>query len=340
MSIKQVTLNAAASHRVLPFVPQGGLTFGIYHGGVVESPNELASGKPDLPDEVNRALDRLQSGRHFLVRTYIRFTGLDMDSAAKNMPSVADLARYTWNGRKLDLVLSNWDRTGNMSRWSSFIEYVIERYGEYVQNLQICEEPNLFDYPGDGRFGHSVEAVLVGIRTAREILRKRELCAAIGFNAVPTCIQNDGFWQGISKQIDAGFLNALDYVGLNMYLDVAEPLVGAVEDAVEEKLTHFRNVSLAEAGIPANIPLHICENGWPTGPNRFYTRQADILESIVIKVYELRNTLNITQFELFSLRDADTANPEIRRQFGIMRDDYTPKPAFETYRRLIQELGS
>jgi hypothetical protein len=145
---------------------------------------------------------------------------------------------------------------------------------------------------------------------------------------------------GIAKQIDSSFLNALDYVGLNMYIDVGEPLVGEVEEAVEASLSHFRNVILRAAGIPANIPLHICENGWPTGPNRFYTRQADILEGIVRKVYKLRNELNITHFGLFSLRDADTANPEIRRQFGIMRDDYTPKPAFEVYRRLIQELGS
>jgi hypothetical protein len=121
---------------------------------------------------------------------------------------------------------------------------------------------------------------------------------------------------------------------------VGEPLVGQVEDAVQTTLTRFRNEILSAAGIPSTIPLHICENGWPTGPNRFYTRQADMLESIITKIYQLRNSLNITQFELFSLRDADTANPEIRRQFGIMRDDYTPKPAFETYRRLIQELGS
>jgi len=329
-----------SSPRVLPFVPRGGLTFGIYYGGTVESPNELALGKPDSPDEVNRALDRLQSGRHFLVRTYIRFTGYEGDEIANGMPSTADLARYTWNGRKLDLVLSNWDRTGDMARWGSFIEQAVEKYGAYVQNLQICEEPNLFEYPGDGRFGHSVQSVLTGVQTAREALRKRGLQAAVGFNSVPNFVINDAFWNGIRKEASPGFLNALDYVGLNMYVDVSEPLVGKVEDAVETTLTRFRNETLAQAGIPATVPLHISENGWPTGPNRFYTRQAELLESIVTKIYELRNSLNINQFELYSLRDADTANPEFRRQFGIMRDDYTPKPAFETYRRLIQELGA
>lgn len=328
-----------SSARVLPFVPRGGLTFGIYHGGVVESHHELATGKPDCPDLVNRSLDQLQSGKHFVVRTYLRFDGSEADADLKGMPSIADLARYTWNGRKLDLVLSNWDRTGNMARWADFIEHVIERYGEFVQNLQICEEPNLFEYPGDGRFGHSVEAVLSGVKTARCSLRKRGLTAAVGFNSVSAAALGDAFWKRFSQRVDPAFFDLLDYVGFNLYVDVAEPLIGDVEDAVADTLTHFRTVTLAEAGIPAIIPIHISESGWPTGPNRFYTRQADVLELNVRKVYELRHRLNITQFELFALRDADTANPEPCRQFGILRDDYTPKPAFETYRRLIQELG-
>lgn len=335
-----MTAEQPSQARILPFVARRGLTFGIYHGGVVESHHELSTGKPDAPDEVNRALDRLQNDRHLIVRTYLRFTGTDADVFLQDLPSVAELARYTWNGRKLDLVLSNWDRTGNMARWSGFIEHAVERYGAYVQNLQICEEPNVFEYPGDGRFGHSVNAVLGGVKTARAALRKRGLNCAVGFNSVPTCATNDGFWPEFSQRVDQAFLNALDYVGLNLYVDVAEPLVGKVEDAVEKVLAEFRNETLAKAGIPATIPIHICETGWPTGPQRFYTRQADILQSIVNKVYEMRGELNINQFELYSLRDADTANPDGSHQFGILRDDYSPKPAFETYRQLIQQYGN
>jgi hypothetical protein len=32
-------------------------------------------------------------------------------------------------------------------------------------------------------------------------------------------------------------------------------------------------------------------------------------------------------------------DPNLFYQFGLMRDDYTPKPAFAVYRRLIAELG-
>lgn len=340
-------MNAAAisddqreRRRVLPFVPHGGLTFGIYHGGVVETSHELATGKPDSPDEVNRALDHLQSGKHLLVRTFLHYTGSEADNAMKEMPSVAELARYTWNGRKLDLVLSNWDGTRNISRWCSFISQCIERYGEYVENLQICEEPNNFEYPGDGRFPNSVDAVVTGVYMAREVIQRRGLKIAIGFNAVPSSVVNDSFWSGMQKHTNQRFLNALDYVGVNLYLDTAEPITGEIEGAVEERLTNFRNVSLEGAGIPKVIPVHVSESGWPTGPQRFYTRQSEMLRRVVRKTYEMRQALNITQFELFCLRDADTGNPQVSQQFGIMRDDYRPKPAFDTFRDLIQEFGS
>jgi hypothetical protein len=174
---------------------------------------------------------------------------------------------------------------------------------------------------------------------ARQTLKQRALTASVGFNAVPCSDPNDGFWREMSKRMDRSFLNCLDYVGLNFYPDVAAPLVGDMTVEVAKVLTRFREYTLREAGIPHAIPVHICENGWPTGPNRYYTRQADLIEQMVRTVYELRGRFNVTHYELFSLRDADTANPEPNHQFGILRDDYSPKPAFETYRRLVAELG-
>ena len=251
-----------------------------------------------------------------------------------------DLARFTWRGRKLDLVLSNWDRRGNLAGWIEFIENVIARYGPYIGCLQICEEPNLYEYPGDGRFGHAIESVLTGVRIAHQTLKHRALTARVGFNSIPCSDPNDGFWREMAQRVDNSFINSLDYVGLNFYPDVATPLAGEMTTEVTSVLTRFREETLREAGIPDSVPIHICENGWPTGPGRYYTRQADLIEQMVRTVYHLRGELNITHYELFALRDVDTANPDPSRQFGILRDDYSEKPAFEMYRRLIAELGT
>ncbi len=327
--------------KIIPFASRSAsFRFGVYLGGPAEVHHEMPTGRPDVPEEINRVLDILQGEKPFLVRTYLGFTGTEEDADLVDMPSMPDLARYTWRGRKLDLVLSNWDRRGNMSAWGEFIENVIARYGPYIGCLQICEEPNLYEYPGDGRFGCAVDSILTGVRVARQMLKHRALHAEVGFNAVPCDDPNDGFWREMAERMDDSFINALDYVGLNFYPDVAVPLVGEMPAEVTKVLTHFREETLECAGIPGAVPIHVCENGWPTGPGRYYTRQADLVEQMVRTIYDLRATLNITQYELYSLRDSDTGNPDPNHQFGILRDDYSPKPAFEAYRQLIHELGN
>ena len=108
---------------------------------------------------------------------------------------------------------------------------------------------------------------------------------------------------------------------------------------VERLLRDFRERDLATAGIPASVPIRVCENGWPTGPDRPEEQQAVVLERIVRTVYALRAELNITHWELFTLRDADSSKDDLFHRFGILRSDYSRKPAFDTLRRLIAELG-
>jgi hypothetical protein len=172
------------------------------------------------------------------------------------------------------------------------------------------------------------------------MLKHRALAAKIGFNAVPSDDPNDNFWREMASRMDDSFVNSLDYVGLNFYPDLVAPVVGDMSAEVAQVIRQFREETLQRAGIPGAVPIHVCENGSPTGPGRYYTRQAELIEQMVRTVYRLRGKLNITHYELFSLRDADTGNPDPNRQFGILRDDYSPKPAFAVYRRLIEELAT
>jgi hypothetical protein len=40
----------------------------------------------------------------------------------------------------------------------------------------------------------------------------------------------------------------------------------------------------------------------------------------------------VTDYFWFDLRDAESDNPNPQQQYGVMRDDYTPKPAFDVLR--------
>lgn len=56
-------------------------------------------------------------------------------------------------------------------------------------------------------------------------------------------------------------------------------------------------------------------------------------------MHALRTDLNVTHWELFSLRDADSSKDDLFHRFGVLRDGYSPKPAFHSPCRLISEFG-
>jgi hypothetical protein len=80
---------------------------------------------------------------------------------------------------------------------------------------------------------------------------------------------------------------------------------------------------IQKAGIQGSTPIRVCENGWPTGPDRPERRQAEVLDTVLRGVHARRHELNVTHWELFALRDADSARANPFYQFGIVRDDYS-----------------
>jgi hypothetical protein len=322
------------------------LTFGIYPGGVAGTQTGLTEGPPDDPSQIKLALDRLQAeGRPLLVRVYKHFSRSFLVTAHDDHQ--ADVTQYLSGGRQLDLVLCFRDSSEDLTDWLSFIRDKLGLYGKQLAKIQITEEPNLATAPGsaDGGFPHVRKALVQGVVAAKEESRRLGLDVQVGFNAVPTFNPADDFWPDIGALGQQPFLDALDYVGLDCYPDVFRPFspgnrLEKMRDAITFLLTNLRRVNLAAGKIPDSVPIHITENGWPTGEGRTPEKQAAVLEAIVRAVYAQRTAFNVTHYELFALRDGNSANPDLFHQFGILRDDYTPKPAFDTYRKLIAELGA
>ena len=167
----------------------------------------------------------------------------------------------------------------------------------------------------------------------------------MGFNSTPTFGPAAEFWGSIGALGGQPFLDALDYVGLDFFPDVFRSVApdgepGDLAEATLGVLETMRNAWLVSAGIPPTIPIHITEHGWATDHARTPERQNEVIKRVIRIVHEARQRLNIARYTIFDLRDVDSAVPNIFYQFGLMRDDYTPKPAFQTYADLIAELGS
>ncbi len=317
------------------------LTFGIYPGsGVGVDPGSgIILGKPGEFSQIVAALDSLcPPERPFLVRGYLHYTG----AGGRNHLTPSRLEQYVKQGRKIDLALCYRPAKADLMDWADFIRAILREYGPYLAKIQITEEPNNPHTAtgGDGSSPNVIQAIFTGVLAAKEEISRLGYAIQVGFNATPSFDPEDIFWNQIGRSSSPDFVAALDYVGLDFYPDVFRPLPPglSLSDAVTAVLTHFRMKNLANGKIPATVPIHITENGWPTSATRTPERQAVVVEEVIRTIAGAAPIINITHYEFFNLRDADSADPGF--QFGLMRDNYSPKPAFSIYRKLIEKFSS
>jgi hypothetical protein len=314
-------------------------TFGIYPFGLAAGPDGVTAGAPDDWPRIHEALERLRgTGPPLLTRAYVAWAGRQTTATV-----LEQIATILSTGLPWDLVLAYRDRAGDLDSWCDFVTRVVRDFGRDVSAVQVTGEANLTVIPdaGDGAYPRVIGALARGIVTAARVKQDVPASADIGFAVVPERDPAAGtFWPALAAAGGPEFAAGLDYVGLDMYPDVfGGPVPLADLDAtVETTLRTLRHVALPLAGIGATTPIRICETGWPTGPGRSERRQAEVLDTVLRSVHRHRRELGITHWELFTLRDADSSQPDPFHQFGVLRDDYTPKPAFDQLRRTLAEL--
>jgi len=319
-----------------------GLTFGIYPLSVAGTPIGLATGPEDHYEKISSALKELKgNANQFLPRTYAVYMGPETEEKVFNA-----LNRYKNAGLLGDLTIGClMDPSLSLDYWLNFVRKVIKEYGIFLESIQITNEPNLSFM--DGSKPYVIEALVQGVLTAKEEIKQSNLTVKIGFGSVPEGEKTmPQFWENLLKIGGDELIHSIDYVGHNFYVDVfEEPLkIEDVAVSAEKILRKFRE-TLNKNSFPSTLPIHITENGWPTGKNPFiqiersYEQQSIVLEKIIRTVYALRQELNITHYEFFGLRDANSSKDDLFHQFGIMKDDYSPKPAFLTYKKLVNELS-
>lgn len=326
-----------------------GLTFGIYPLSTAGTPFGLAVGPEDNYEKIQLAIRDLEGrNKKLMPRNYLIYTKEWEEKMFLN------LERYLAADLLGDLTIGCGDWTNQqepeieLNHWLDFIRKIINGYGHRLASLQITNEPNLSFMEGSKPY--ILPALIEGVVTAKKEIRERNLSIKVGFGSVPeSAVTVPYFWENLAKEGGRRFVDSVDFIGHNFYVDVFDERSLDLEEiaaSVEDTLLSLRKNNLVTAGIPVSVPIRVTENGWPTGKNtianieRTYERQGEVLETVIRTVYKLRQELNISHYELFGLRDADSSKEDLFHQYGIMRDDYTPKPAFHRFKKLVQELGN
>jgi hypothetical protein len=316
-----------------------GLTFGIYPGSAAGD----VAGAPDRPGRINQALDQLQgpAGRSFAVRAYDLYVDPGDTAETGFLETPAGYDRYLGRGRTLDLVVPYHSRSGDVPGYCAFIEGLIDRHGDRIVTLQVAEEPNVTDNPVlDGAYPGITDALIEGVHAAKERARLRgHRHLKVGCNSSPLIGPSVSFFSDLVRVGGEQFIRDLDYIGLDFFPDVFRPIpADRLAPFVQSLLEAHRRDSLGPAGL-GHLPIIITEHGWPTSPGRTQERQAEVLSTVVEVVSRNAEALNLTGYIHHTLRDARSDDPGLMCHFGLMTDDYTPKPAFHTYRNLIDALS-
>ena len=329
--------------------------FGIYPGGSAGTVGPSGAVQPEDPAKRLAALQQLAAPGHpFLVHLYASYTGPGGWSAAQQVSQ--QVSQYASAGFDVELVLAYRPADGGSSTavagFTTFVSDTVRAFAATPRfvSLQVTNEANVGGAPNasDGYYADAKDALLQGVIAAKTQIRANGATQIkVGFNwANANDPGESAFWRYLGTHGGRAFESAVDWVGLDAYPGTWGPALpsGDLRSATAAVLTStfntLRQTYLPLAGIPASVPLHISECGYPTGPGRTDAMQATSLQASVQTVDADRSTYNITNYNWFDLRDADSSSTRFESQYGLMTDDYTPKPAFSTYRTLITTLSN
>ena len=328
------------------------LHFGIYPGGRAGQPiGPPAEAVPGSARKTLAALDRLRSDKPFQVHLYLEFTG-EPEQRKRVRQALRQARRYGRHGYGVEYVLPYRpaDHAGDadVAKFVRFTRKMVRRFGRVpaIEAIQVTNEANNSISPdaSDGSYPGARDALVRGVIAAARITKRiGRGDIDVGFNWFYRLDPETetGFWSELGDKGGERLRRATDWVGLDAYPGTYfPPALLPRADSMINAMSVLRECFMPLAGLGKQIPIHVSENGWPTlPPTRSYAEQATALEEMLRAVHTYRANYNVTDYRWFSLRDADSASPNFQQQFGLLRDDYTRKPAFNTYRELIRELG-
>ncbi len=266
-------------------------------------------------------------------------------------------SRYASDGFEVELQVRYHPpsgEAGDIPAWLAYVRHVVDSFGadRRVVAMTITNEVNLTLSPNtsDGYYAGAQDALIQGIETAHAEALRKGYRLRFGFTyAYRFSPQGDaGFFDYLGAHGGKPFLSALGFVGLDFYPGSVYPPAMAPGDSYTAELARaagaVRDCFMPMAGIGARTPIWITEDGVPTG-QLSEAQQAAALDELATAAHDYSGTFGITDYRWFNLRDSTSSGPEpvVGATFasdGLLRADYSAKPSFAAYRRLIAALGA
>jgi hypothetical protein len=334
--------------------PATALRFGITPQAAGTAGPTQGDVAPEDETKAVRALHRLQPNRRQLVLRLNRLFWSDGQAGIDRFAALVD--SYAAAGFASEIQVRYHPPSGHegdIAGWEAFVRAAVQELASRpsVVAMSITNEANLPISPNtsDGAYAGVLDALVRGIVVAREEavgLGRPDL--PLGFTVMWRWDPNSDqrFWEDLGSRAaqEPAFRSSLTYVGLQLYPGLVwppAPLPGRTAgDEAVEALTLLRDCYMPKAGLGGDVALWITENGYATNLGRTESQQDADLTSTIDAIHRWSGTLGVTDYRYFNLRDNRSQGTDLFDAVGLLRDDYSEKPAFATYRSFIRRYGS
>jgi hypothetical protein len=337
--------------RIVHTASQERLRFGVYPWA---APGAVSRVEPQLADQPFAALSAvkaLQGTRSLTVHLYGQYTGTEPREADALL---SDAKWWSDNGVNVEMVLRYRPATAELaSGYVPWVDAVATRLAAIpgVVAIQVGNEANNDGAPAasDGAYPGAVEAVAAGVPAARRaLIAAARPDVGVGFNwaSGSSPCEPDPFFAQLRRAGGSAFVHAVGWVGIDIYPGTwtapapsAHPSSRLVRESVVSSLGCLRTKQMPTAGLSSSASITVTETGYPTDPTRSEQTQVAVLRDIVAAAQSVSRTYGITGLRWFGLRDANTDSGQLENGYGLLHDDYSPKPAFAAYRQIIAADG-
>ena len=346
-----LTCTGALPNQLPPKHP-GPLRFGI--GPHVQAGQAAGAGAPAVPEDRSRQISNLRllaGSRPFVLRLTRIFWP---DTPEQQQQLAGEVATYSGAGFLLEFQLRYHPATqagGDPAAFATWVAGIVHAYDSNpaLVSVQVTNEVNFQSSPdsSDGYYAGSRDALIQGVENAKQQAQADGSAVRIGFNwayrSDPASEQS--FWSYLHDHGGEALVAATDWVGLDAYpgtfFPPAESGQTGFYNGMVNALSQLRDCFMPAGGFPAATPIYIEETGYPTEPGSRPPRtQVEAVNGLVTAALDYAGPqgYNVTDLRWFNLRDANSADPNFQQHFGLMYSDYTPKPAFAAYQRLVSGL--
>ncbi len=336
LSLRRLALTAVCTVLVFAAGASAALARPEYRGAQVHSMWSTVSSP-----EMIRELDALQSAGANVLRVDVAWSTIEWAGRGQYDPTnlaKLDTLMSEASVRGLEVIATlactpRWASTGgawndapsNPADYGTFARFITARYGTELAAVEAWNEPeinnNLISSNLPAIYTQMVKALYVGAKEGNpnvDVLAGSLAYADIPFLRALYANGIKGFYDGISVHPYADGANPAD-------TSVTHSFVGGIQ-----------TLHAAQQAAGDSTPIWVTEFGWPTGTSKGASSEQQQAEYIEEAFGILDGVPYVKGATVYELRDLGSEPADPEDNFGLLRQNFTPTPAYAAFAAAMQ----